>query len=291
MVKQQESSKVLVPGLVGIFGPNGTIKTSQALGWPHKIALLDLELGSQRAWQLQEFIDEDLVEVFKFPLPVKDVHTRYSELKGQSELWADFTKKINEVLEDNEYQTVVIDTATALWQLIRDSYLQELQLADKEKNRALRKQLLQIEHGEPNRRMSHIVQMAGVYGKWVVLVHHDTDEYVPLLMGGQPVIDAETQQAKRVVSGKRIADGWNKTGPALDWQFQSELVGTDGPPKPRFTIRDKTSGGIHLINLPFDIETGRDKQTLFRKLELVNGAELTQEEKDAAEAKAAATAI
>jgi len=288
MVERQESSEVLVPGLVGIFGPNGTIKTSQSLGWPHKVALLDLELGSQRAWQLQEYIDGGLAEVFKFPLPVKDVHSRYSELKGQSELWAKFTTKINEVLEDSNYQTVVIDTATALWQLIRDSFLQELQLADKEKGQPLRKQLLQIEHGEPNRRMSHIVQMAGVYGKWIVMIHHDADEYVPLLMGGQPVIDAETHQAKRVVSGKRIPDGWNKTGPALDWQFQSALVGTDGPPKPMFTIRDKTSGGIHLLNLPFEIETGRDKQTLFRKLELANGAEPTQEEKDAAQAKAEA---
>jgi len=286
MVKRQESSKVLVPGLVGIFGPNGTIKTSQALGWPHKVALLDLELGSQRAWQLQEYVDEGLVEVFRLPLPVKDVHSRYSELKGQSELWATFTTKINQILEDPEYGTVVIDTATALWQLIRDSYLQELQKADKENNRTLRKQLLRIEHGEPNRRMAHIVQMASVYDKWIVMVHHDADEYVPLLMGGYPVIDTETHQAKQVVSGKRIPDGWNKTGPALDWQFQSELVGTDGPPKPRFTIRDKTSGGIHLLNLPFEIETGRDKQSLFRKLELANGAEPTQEEKDAAQVKA-----
>jgi len=289
---KQDESAVLVPGLVGFFGANGTLKTSEAMRWPHKVAIKDMELGSGRAWEIREAVEAGLVEVEEFQLPVKDLSRRYSKLTGQRELWNAFNDSMSTSMEDPEIRTVVIDTGTSLWQLIRDAYLQELQEAEIRKNprtseNDLRKQLLQIEHGEPNRRMDHIVQMAKIHKKWVILIHHDTDQYVPITAGGHPVIDTQTGQPKMAATGKRIADGWRRTGPALDWQFESIVNDLpSGVPEPTFTIREKTAGGIFLRNMVFTITPGRGKMSLFRSLELANGSELTEAEKEAAEKKA-----
>ncbi len=292
MDKQAESA-VLVPGLVGFFGANGTLKTSEAMRWPHKVAIMDMELGSDRAWEIREAIKDELVEVHPFELPVKDMSKRYSKLMGQRELWNAFSDRMGTVMEDPKIRTVVIDTGTSLWQLIRDAYLQELQEVELRKkpntpDHELRKQLLQIEHGEPNRRMDHIVQMAKIHKKWVILIHHDTDQYVPITVGGQPVIDTQTGQPKMAATGKRIADGWRRTGPALDWQFESIVNDPpSGVPEPTFTIREKTAGGIFLRNMVFTLTPGRNQMSLFRYLELANGSELTEIEKEKAKAKAA----
>jgi len=292
MVEKQEPSTVLVPGLVGFFGANGTIKTSEAIRWPHKVAVMDLELGSGRAWEIREFTKTGLVEVHEFPLPVKDMSKRFSKLVGQRELWAKLLNQINQAMETPEIRAVVIDTGTALWQLIRDSYLQELQEADLRQGKKeidIRKQLLQIEHGdgEPNRRMDHIVQLAKVYKKWVIVIHHDTDEYVPVTIQGIPQLNPDGT-LKTTPSGRRIADGWKRTGPALDWQFESVVLDTPEGPVPTFTIREKTAGGIFLRNHEFQLTPGKGEMSLFRMLERVNGSELTKDELARAQTKAEA---
>ena len=90
-------------------------------------------------------------------------------------------------------------------------------------------------------------------------------------------------------AGKRIADGWKRTGPALDWQFESIVDDTPTGPIPTFTVREKTAGGIFLRNMVFTITpstSGKGQMSLFRYLELANGSELTEEEKVKAEEKA-----
>ena len=266
----------LKPGVVSIWGPRGSMKSSQGASFPGVVKIFDTDLGIHRAWDIDERIKEGSVDITVMIMPTKSLSTRWAKLEGFKQLWLDFIIKFEMACQDKNCHTIQVDTNTINWALIRDGYLEELQEAQILKNGGkvptdLRKQLLQIEYGEPNQRMRALFHMAASAGKWFVIIHHEIDEYAPLMMAGQPVIDQETMQPKRVATGRMISDGWRYTEAACDWIFRT---GLDEQPREGggkvmipYAEVEKSALGIDIVGVRLNLDVGEVKQTMFQKLE------------------------
>ena len=245
----------LMPGVVGIYGPPGSLKTSMGLSWAKKLKVFDFDLGSQRGWKIWDLIEKGEVEVETFPMPDKSLTKRSTRVEGSRELWTQFLTSYEKACEDKDVMAIQLDTTTVIWRLIQDAYLQELQevqIAKGDADHAIRKNLIQIEFGEPNTRMRTILQSAAVYKKWLILIMHDTDEYAPILMGGKPVIDVNTGNPKSAPTGNRIPDGFRYIRSICDWLFVSSVEpDADGRVTPRVRV-EKSAMGIDLVGQGID---------------------------------------
>ncbi len=198
-----------------ITGEPGTIKSSIAITWPGPMAFYNLEGGGQRAWGYAEGIADGSIIERVFPLPAKSITERWAPLKGYSEAWRDINQQLEK--DFNEFPTIVLDTGTIMWALDRDAYLQELQV-DSPK----RKQLIQIEYGEPNRRMYGIFNLARGFQKNLVVVHHETDEYMQVMDPmGKPIMNDGTPLS--VTTGRKVPEGFKHTIALSDWVLHTEL--------------------------------------------------------------------
>lgn len=214
----------MLPSITTITGEPGTIKSSLAITWPGPIAFYDLEGGGRRACMEIEdgtlksytnlVTDGSIIER-TFPLPTKSITERWAPLTGYSEVWKSIIRQLEK--DFAEFPTIVLDTGTIMWALDRDAYLQELQV-----NNSGRKQLLQIEYGEPNRRISGIYNLARGFQKNLVVVHHETDEYMQVMDPmGKPVMNDGTPMS--VTTGKKVPDGFKHTINLSDWVLHTEL--------------------------------------------------------------------
>ncbi len=198
-----------------ITGEPGTIKSSIAITYPGPIAFYNLEGGGHRAWGYADAIARgDLIERV-FPLPAKSITERWAPLTGHLEVWKDITQQLEK--DFDQFPTVVLDTGTIMWALDRDAYLQELQITS-----PTRKQLLQIEFGEPNRRMNGIYNLARGFQKNLVVVHHETDEYMQVMDPmGKPIMNDGTPLS--VTTGRKVPEGFKHTIALSDWVLHTEL--------------------------------------------------------------------
>ncbi len=204
----------LIPSITTIYGDPGTIKTSIAITWPRPMAVYNLEGGASRAWGYNEGIADKSIVERKFAIPVKSLTERWAALTGHLEAWKAMTKQME--TDFKTFKTVVWDTGTMVWALDRDAYLQELQ------QEKARKQLLQIEYGEPNRRMNGLYSLPRAYQTHLVVVHHETDEYAQVFdpMGRPMVEDGRPMSA---TTGKRIPEGFKHTLALSDWVLHTHI--------------------------------------------------------------------
>jgi hypothetical protein len=183
------------------------------VSWRKKIILFDFDMGAHRGWGIEKLIADGLVEVIRIPMPKPSLMSRSGKLSGYTEAWNEFIRAFNLALDDPEVLTISIDTCTTFWKLIQDAYLQEIQV-----NSPNRKQLIQIEFGEPNSRMRAVFELAKVAGKDLLMVHHEGDEYAPLLdSNGKPMVDSNNGQQIRLQTGRKIPDGFRNTVGMADW--------------------------------------------------------------------------
>ena len=196
----------MITGVTTIYGEPGTCKTSIALTWPKPIAVYDLENGLRRAWGIGKLLESGSVVKHTVTIPTKSLTIRYSKLTGYSEAWQSFTGQVQQDLDSKKFKTILWDTGTTIWSLVRDGYLQELQSDGK-----TRKQLQQIEYGEPNRRMETLYQLVKAYDIHLVVTHHEKDEYInELAANGKPITDQDGNP-KSITSGNKLPDGFKQT--------------------------------------------------------------------------------
>lgn len=237
------------PGVVCIFGEPGTLKTSYALSWPKPLKLYDFDLGAHRGWEIKKMVANGDVVVERMEMPVKSLTTRHQKLVGFMAAWQEFLVDFTQCLE-SDIKTIVFDTSTMKWSLVRDAYLEELQQKPA-KDGSIRRQLLQIEHGPPNSRMRGVLDAAKSAGKWIILVMHETDEYAPLVLNGVPILDNDGNP-KSAQTGKKIPDGFKYTRGLSDWVFRTAVdLLPDGKPRP-FAKMEKSAMGIDLVGLDYD---------------------------------------
>ena len=210
------------PKIWAFDGDYSTMKSSYALTFPGKIACYDWDLGVDRAHQYAELIDSGTLDMRDVSHPMRNMFQRYAKLEGFYEAWEAFIKDYLKILSDPAYSTVILDTSTMLWRLCCDALLQIMQQKD-----AKRQQLLQMEYGTANQWMMQVMNAAKPYNKHLILVHHLTQEYKPLILDGQPLKD-DRGNPKSFATGNSVADGWKYTAARCDWIFRCTKVGLPG---------------------------------------------------------------
>jgi len=244
----------LPPGVAVLVGPPGTVKTTTAMTWPGKVMIYDFDLGAQRAWKVRELMAQGVVKVKQVPIPEKSITTRYQRMEGFRDIWREFTKDFFETCENPEYRTIVIDTMTYEWSLCCDAYLEELQDAQLEREpnkKDIRRQLTQMEFREPNARQSTLFSTARGYGKWLIMVAHEADDYAVLKdPEGREVKDEDGRPVSVVVGSK--PDGFKRTVGMSDWVFWFRTEQKDGEVPVPFAKISKSGWGIDLVGVEME---------------------------------------
>ena len=211
-------------GIVAVCGDEGTGKTSMALTFPHPLRHFDIDVGGYRRaiWRLQA----EGVESKGYPRPIQvdklmgnvgSPTTRISipkKVVGMKDIWQQIVTDFVAACMDVEVKTIVIDSATLLWNICHQSHLEELQEKQMTKHKKdkpnipfdendYRERLQPIEYGAANDRMRTILHTARSFSKNLVLTHYPADEYGIVSDGKGNMVEGKT--------GKRIMDGFKET--------------------------------------------------------------------------------
>jgi hypothetical protein len=159
-------------------------KTYLGLTWPEPILVYSFEHGAQAV--IDKKFPGKKIDVIKFKLPIieSDNPAPYAE-----KLWEDFQKHYKDVVYSGKYNTIVIDTATHLWALLRQAITEA-------KNR---KKLLEVEYALPNLKMGAIFTHANEAGVNLVVINYLKDRYV-----------------KGENTGEMELNGWSQTEGLVD---------------------------------------------------------------------------
>jgi hypothetical protein len=193
-----------------IYAPTKACKTSLGLTAPKPLVLLDTDLRSEGA--LPRFPNHIIVTDFKDPRfkpPYPEITVkRYPQMpnwgkapKGQKALWTELTSDYQIVMENPDIRTIQLDTMTGAWKIDHEGYLEERQEVNPNKQK-----LIEIEYTEPNKRMRTLINAARAYNKNLIVIYHETDEYVK-----KEVVDkAGNVGIESVPTGKKVPDGFRR---------------------------------------------------------------------------------
>lgn len=209
--------------IFSIWGEDKSCKSTLALTFPKPLVVMELDIGgfARAIYRFQDQFDSGLIRYEAYPFPFQigklDPETltvRQSKIVvGMKELFYKFTASFFKHLEDDT-KTIVIDTGTLLYDLVCSGYLQEKQeiqfdaIGNLLPNERLRVSLTPLEYREPYLRMRGFVYQAKARNKHLVITHHATDEYGPVLQKDGSVAEART--------GKRTRHGWQQLGDSAD---------------------------------------------------------------------------
>jgi hypothetical protein len=250
-------------GIVAICGDEGTGKTTMALTFPKPLRHFDIDVGGYRraAWRLA---GGDVVSS-SYPKPIQieklkgqtgTPSTRVvipKKVEGMKELWQQVVQDFVDACTDAKVTTIVIDSATLLWNICHQSHLQELQerqlmqWKSRNQNRPFdendyRERLQPVEYGPANDKMRTILHTARSYQKNLVLTHYPTDEYGTVPDGKGNMVEGKT--------GLKIMDGFKETVKLADlvvWLSIKEVV--EGGVKKKYPTAKITKCGIEGMGL------------------------------------------
>ncbi|GAG82715.1 unnamed protein product [marine sediment metagenome] len=178
-----------------IVGMPKSGKTHLALTFPDPIKVYSFDLGCQI---VAEKFPDKVIDIVEYPMPIVDTLGLTSA--GFLDLWKQVRDDIKATTEKGEYKTLVIDTASALWEIIRYAFNEEEGRAIGEGGKARR-------YGEPNARMYGIITRAQVSGMNLVLTNYLKDRW-----------------ANDVNTGEKELDGWRRTEGLVDVVLLTERV-------------------------------------------------------------------
>lgn len=184
-----ESKTASVAISVSISGEPKSGKSHLALTFPKPLSILSLDLGAKALLSKPPFDGQDIT-LREMPMPLFDSLDATS--LGFAQFWQEVKKQIYADIDSCKFQTIVIDTATALWEVIRYGF-------NEEEGKAIGASGKARNYGEPNARMYGIYTRAQVGGVNLVLIQYTKDKW-------------ENDQN----TGRRVMDGWNRTEGIVD---------------------------------------------------------------------------
>jgi hypothetical protein len=211
-------------GPVAICGPEGSLKTTMSLTFPKRMSYFEIDIGSYRraSWRINtegiEYksysadLDENrLLGQIKVGTEIRLT----KKVTGQKELWQSIVHDFVAAVRNPDINTIVIDSATLLWNICHQAHLQELQELQIAKNPSireneLREKLQPTEYGPANEKMRTVLRTSSTFHKNLVLVHYPTDEYVDR-------VDGRTGEIKSMKSGAEVMDGFKETMKMVDF--------------------------------------------------------------------------
>ena len=151
------------PQIISIAGEPKSGKTHFACTAPSPIRFFDFDLGSLHV-VTKKFTDTDIVS-----------SQHYIDVWGQNKvtpIFEAFDKAYKEALKDDSFKTVVIDTGTQLWQMVRIALFEHIKKTDPNRQR-----LIQIEYGTANAQMEAFLRAPKASGKNLIITHYTKDAY------------------------------------------------------------------------------------------------------------------
>ena len=267
-------------GLTAIVGEEGTGKTSMAVSFPRKVIHFDIDVGGFKrvAWRIPDDVKiivlgsndkfedvkpadfdilskaypKEILNVDKLlgQKAVGDITSRGFKVElpkkvvGMRELWHKFVYDFVVAAQWPEVNTMILDSATLLWNIVHKCHLQELQEKqvyawNKEhantpfNENEYRERLQPIEYGPANDKMREVFQTARAFNKNLVLTHYPTDVYGPMPDGHGGMEDKKT--------GQVTLDGFKETAKLMDVVVWTSI---------QTSTRDKKGGGKETYKFP-----------------------------------------
>lgn len=163
--------------VVSISGLPKSGKTHLALTFPDPLLLFSFDIGYEPV--LAKFPNK-AIEVKTYPIPIIDTVKPKPYAK---EIYYQFTDDYHKAVSGGQYKTVVVDTATSLYELGRHCRAEEL----KQEN------LLQFQYGEVYARLTAVILQPRLLGVNLVLTHYLREKFV----AGEPAGGLELDGFKR----------------------------------------------------------------------------------------------
>lgn len=200
---------MLIPNLIcSISGLPKTGKTHLAFTFSEPIKCFSFDQGAD--FVRSKFPDK-VIDVENLIMPLVEDE----DMTWAAPIWDDFYAQYKEAVEGGEYQTIVIDTATAAESVLRQAVLEWMQ--DKAADRGREKQRLATnEYQARNLRMKAIFDNAKNHG-----VNLITIQYLGEKWGKQPGSD------RAQPTGELVLQGWNQTEGMADinLEMDTKVVG------------------------------------------------------------------
>lgn len=218
--------------IIGEWGEDKSGKTTFGLTFPKPLVIFEFDVGGvdRAKWRFNGEFKAGLVDVQQYPMPLQIVANK-SKLSfsniivGHRELWEEFMQALYNTLIDDKTATIMIDTGTLLWEICRNSYLQEKQEDNVRKKEKIREKLLPIEYAEPNARMRSILHACKAKNKHLIITHHARDEFISQ-------VNKLEGRVEEVRSGKRERSGWTGLGDVADIIVHTYFAQKNGDQKP-----------------------------------------------------------
>ena len=186
-------SDPIIPNIVvSVSGIPKTGKTHFACTFPEPIKLFSFDRGAARV--LRNLPDRK-VDVESITLPIIEDTTDTWALP----IWESFYAKYKETVAEGKYQTIILDTATAVEEVLRQAVLEYAQELAAEKNRN-KQRLATTEYLSRNLKMSAIFDQAKDAGINLVVIQYLRERWVK-----KPGTDQFEP------TGEMIIDGWART--------------------------------------------------------------------------------
>ncbi len=159
-------------------------KTHFSLTWPDPICVFAFDVKGVN--EIVPKFPAKQIDVREYQIPIidSDPPKPYAEA-----IWNRFNGEYREVCESGKYKTVVIDTATSLWTIIRHAVAEEVDA----------KRLIQRQYTLPNLRMNSVFSRAVIAGLNLVVIQYMKNKFV-----------------NEKDTGEEVLSGWKQTDGAVD---------------------------------------------------------------------------
>ncbi len=178
---------------ISISGEPKTGKSFLALTFPPPIVVFSFDIGLEPI--LLNFKGKE-VSVITYPIPIVETVRAVGMKKDILDIWNKFNEDYRKATEDRKVKTIVIDTATALYEICRIGRTGELG-----------RELDPTEYGDVFLRMKALIQRARISGQNLVLTH-----YLKEIYGDD-----------RRPTGEVKLDGWKGTESEVDAALRTRM--------------------------------------------------------------------
>lgn len=195
--------------VMSIFGQEGTGKNTFAFTMPKPIALIDMEMGFDRAKLGEEDERDWLIKKTIFVSPALETAKEYADK------WQEFLKVYDAVLKSG-VPSIVVDTASAVWELLRLAQFGKLT------------QVMPIQYNQIKPTYKALLQKARKEGTSnVMLIHRAQDEYASVLdpKTNKPVKNPRGDDALSAPTGALKRNGYGDTGYEVDVELAMYMEG------------------------------------------------------------------
>jgi hypothetical protein len=181
--------------LVSISSPPKTGKTHLAMTFPKPIKIYSFDQGADIVKKLS--FKKEQIDIKNFYMPI--IESENPE-PWATKLWDEFYGEYKKDVEGLVYQTLIIDTATAM-----ETILRQMVLEDKQEDKPNKQKLGTTEYLARNLKMTAIFARARKAGKNLVVIQYLKDKW------GKK--DGSSEMAP---TGEVVIDGWNQTEGQVD---------------------------------------------------------------------------